>query len=153
MGQSDAHGDEVRHSTRPRHDPKRALKFRIRGTPRDMSLANVTKGMCSRRMGNMCPTRTRVCMNWGSHERALSATVCPPLDHRPSVGQSDPSLHRTPTLEETRWGVIQPRRRQLTRDAPLWGPKDDICTWCNFVNNGSSADSKLSRVCCGKDLS
>lgn len=102
-----------------------------------MSAANVTKGMCSGHMGNMCPTRTRVWIHRGSHTNVCAVRYSLPVSRSSSEPlAADPRGGTKGTVVH-----IHPRsfgRCQLTRNAPLRGLKDDICTWRNFVNNGMS---------------
>ncbi|EFN67651.1 hypothetical protein EAG_11684 [Camponotus floridanus] len=79
------------------------------GLLRDMSAVNITKGMCSSHMGNMCLTHTRVNACRLRHTNALSGTVCPSLDHHPN-----PSVL---TLASKRVMRIHPQRRTLPINA------------------------------------
>lgn len=107
-----------------------------------MSTANITKGMRSSHMGNMCPTHTRA-----NASRGHTNVRCPVQFVYLSI-----IIHRTPRYRP------QPRRGtrgwrtfipdvgpcQLTRNAPLSGGlKDDICTWHNFVTNDVSPERTL----------
>lgn len=108
---------------------------------RDMSTVNITKGMCSSHMGNMCLTHTRVNASSPAHKCAVRYSL--------SISRSSSTkpLGTDPSLEEERgWCAFIPDvgRCQLTRNAPFSGGLgDDICTWHNFVNNDVSPEQIL----------